>query len=326
MALDRWGRDINYLRVSITDRCNLRCIYCMPSEGIEKLPREELLTFEEIAQIVEAATMIGVEKVRITGGEPLVRRDVDVLIGMIRRIDGIREIALTTNGVRLAEWAERLAKAGLDRINVSLDSMRDDRYQAITRSDVSPKEVLKGIGIAEEMGLGPIKLNVVLMKGINDDEVEDFARLTYDRAWHIRFIELMPFAFSGGEHLVRFLSEGEAAEKLSWMGLEPTSEGGPHGGPARYYRAKGALGLIGFISPLSHPFCSGCNRIRLSSDGRLRTCLVSDEMIDLRSAVRRGVQTADLAERMLEAIGRKPIGYTIKSGEAHTRAMIHIGG
>ncbi|MCD6506520.1 GTP 3',8-cyclase MoaA [Candidatus Poribacteria bacterium] len=326
MALDRWGRIINYMRISITDRCNLKCVYCTPAGGARKLPKEELLSFEEIERIVRAGAMIGVEKVRITGGEPLMRRDIDELIRMIRAIDGIHEITLTTNGTKLAEWAERLAKAGLDRVNVSLDSMRGDRYRAITGGDFHPKEILRGIEIAEEVGLTPVKLNVVLMKGVNEDEVEDFARLTLESPLHVRFIELMPFAIAGSDHTIRFLSEKEVMGKLSHMDLEPVASRSSTSGPARYYRAKGALGLIGFISPISHPFCSRCNRIRLSSDGKLRLCLASDEMIDLKSAVRGGMGLVDLAMIMLEAIRNKPIGYRIKPGDAHIRAMTHIGG
>jgi len=217
MALDRWGRIINYMRISVTDRCNLKCVYCAPAEGTEKLPREELLSFEEIEQIVRAGAMIGVEKVRITGGEPLMRRDIDELIRMIKAIDGIHEITLTTNGTKLAEWAERLAKAGLDRVNVSLDSMRVDRYKAITRGDFPPEMILRGIEIAERVGLTPVKLNVVLMKGINEDEVEDFARLTLESPLHVRFIELMPFAIARSDHTIRFPSEKEdMGEALSY--------------------------------------------------------------------------------------------------------------
>ncbi|HID57105.1 TPA: GTP 3',8-cyclase MoaA [Candidatus Poribacteria bacterium] len=326
MAPDRWGRIINYMRISITDRCNLKCIYCTPTGGTRKLPREELLSFEEIEQIVRAGAMIGVEKVRITGGEPLMRRDLDELIRMIRAIDGIREITLTTNGTKLAEWAERLAKAGLDRVNVSLDSLKEGRYKAITGSNFHPKEILRGIEIAEEVGLTPLKLNVVLMRGINEEEVEDLARLTVERPLHVRFIELMPFALAGGDHTIRFLSEREVMKRLSSMDLEPVANPSSTSGPARYYRAKGALGLIGFISPISHPFCSSCNRIRLSSDGKLRLCLASDEVVDLKPAVREGKKLADLARIMLEAIRNKPIGYKIRSGDAHIRAMSHIGG
>jgi len=274
MLRDRYGRKIDYLRISVTDRCNLRCVYCMPESGvIPKNPRE-LLSFEEIEEVARAAISLGINKIRITGGEPLVRRDLVSLIGNL----SISDLSITTNGTFLEDYAQGLKEAGLHRVNISLDTLKEEKYEFITRSGRLP-EALRGIEIALQVGLSPVKINVVVMRGINDDEIVDFVKLSYDKPVSVRFIEFMPFGrnlFWGEE---RFIPMSEVKARCqSFAELLPTN-GLPGSGPARYYRIKGGRGTMGFISPLSSPFCSRCNRLRLTSEGKLRPCLYSEKQI-----------------------------------------------
>lgn len=320
---DSFGRPIDYLRISVTDRCNLRCVYCVPPTGIKCRPHSEILSYEEIFQVVEAAAHIGIRKVRLSGGEPLVRLDFLDLVRMIRKINEIDDLALSTNGMLLAKFASELKDAGIKRVNVSLDTMRPERFKDISRRDGLEK-VLGGIQAAKDAGMNPVKVNMVVMRGVNDDELVDFARKSIDDAWHVRFIELMPFSGSKVKG-AQYMGVPEIKERLLQAGkLEPAEMAG--NGPARYYRFPGARGTIGFISPVSEHFCIGCNRLRLTADGKLRLCLLSDEEIDLRPALRSG--SRDMLEKTIkEAVARKPRQHRLADGDAPTgRAMTHIGG
>ncbi|MFL5567300.1 MAG: GTP 3',8-cyclase MoaA [Gemmatimonadaceae bacterium] len=286
---DSYGRSIEYLRISVTDRCNFRCLYCMPAAGLEWLPKSEILSYEEIARVVSELAPLGLRRLRITGGEPTLRPNLDLLVGMLRAIPGIEDISLSTNGVRLPALARSLKAAGLDRVNMSADSLSVERIRAISRrtTDFDP---VTAAAAAEQAGLSPIKINVVVMRGINDDEVADFARLTLEHQWHVRFIELMPV--------------GEMRE-LTWDHIVPSEEilrrlesiapllptGGPvrGNGPAKYFRFAEARGTVGIITPMSHTYCGSCNRVRLTADGRLRTCLFGEDEVDLRTPLRAGI-------------------------------------
>lgn len=326
---DSFQRPINYLRISVTDRCNLRCIYCMPAEGITLMSHNDILSYEEILAVVRAAVALGINKLRLTGGEPLVRAGFVGLARMLARVEGVEDLSLTTNGILLARYARELRDAGLHRVNVSLDSLRSDRFQGITRLG-RLEEVLAGIEAAREAGLNPVKINTVVVRGVNDDELLDFARKTMDEGWHVRFIEFMPFGEGAGceraDGKENFVSVAEMRERLAVLGaLEPsfTSTGN---GPAKYFRFSGARGTLGFISPVSEHFCFGCNRLRLRADGRLRPCLLDDREIDLRGPLRRGASSAELRRLIEEAAACKPQGHRLSEGIASQRRMAQIGG
>ncbi|MBM3132598.1 MAG: GTP 3',8-cyclase MoaA, partial [Chloroflexi bacterium] len=321
---DSFARPINYLRISVTDRCNLRCTYCMPSEGIAPLPHEDILRYEEILIVARAAAELGISKVRLTGGEPLVRTDLKELVALLAAVPGIDDIALTTNGVLLARYARELKEAGLKRVNVSLDSLQPEKFKRITRLG-NIAEVLGGIERARSAGLQPIKINAVTMRGVNDDEIIDFARRTVEDGWHVRFIEFMPVGERRNEAERRFISIGEIAERIQTLGaLEPHKL--PGNGPARYYRLPGASGTIGFISPVSEHFCFQCNRLRLTAEGKLRPCLLSDDEIDLRGPIRHGASTDEIKRLIERAIAAKPEGHNLKIGTApQNRNMCQIG-
>ena len=321
--LDRFGRSMNYLRISVTDRCNLRCIYCMPPEGVPHIYHSEILSYEEIRAVVRAAAELGIKKIRLTGGEPLVRADFPHLVKMLSQIEGIQELSLTTNGALLKDYAQALKQAGLSRVNVSLDTLRANRFQHITRLG-ELKDVLTGIEAAKEAGLLPIKINTVVMRGINDDEILDFARMTYKDGWHVRFIELMPF-----KGVAQPVPSVELQRRISSLGrLEPcTSITG--NGPAMHYRLAGAKGTIGFISPLTEiSFCSRCNRMRLTPDGKLRPCLLGDNEIDLKTPLRDNASMEELERLILKAVASKPEHHHLKdtSGRPVERKMSQIGG
>ena len=324
---DDFGRAIHYLRVSVTDRCNLRCVYCMPAEGIEKRPHDTILRYEELAYIVRAAAELGIGKVRLTGGEPLARLGLPEFVRMVAAIPGIDDLSLTTNGTLLARYARALADAGLRRVNVSLDSLRADRFAQITRCG-RLDDVWAGIAAAQAAGLAPIKLNMVVIRGLNDDEVGDFARRTRTEGWHVRFIELMPIGAN-----VSWASDGSVP--LAEIRARIEAEAGPlspvHGptgnGPARYYQLPGAAGTIGFIGALSEHFCHTCNRLRLTADGRLRPCLMSDEEIDLRTPLRAGADLETIKTLLAQAIQRKPQSHRLGEAPApQDRTMAEIGG
>ena len=286
---DGHGRSIEYLRISVTDRCNFRCLYCMPQAGLEWLPRSDILSYEEIATIVSELAPLGLRRIRITGGEPTLRPDIERLIAMIRSIPEIEDISLSTNGVRLPDLARRLREAGLDRVNMSADSLQPERIKAIARRNIEFDPVAAAEA-AEKTGLGPIKLNVVVMRGINDDEIVDFARLTLEHEWHVRFIELMPVGEMRELTWDRVVPSEEVLNRLTTIGpLTPVSEPVRGNGPARYFQLPGAAGTIGLITPISHTYCGSCNRVRLTADGRLRMCLFGDEEVDLRTPLRDGL-------------------------------------
>ena len=313
--LDNFARPINYLRISITDRCNLRCVYCMPSEGIELRSHRDILTLEEISRVAEAAAAVGISKIRLTGGEPLARLGLPDLVQMISGTPGIDDISMTTNGTLLARHANELAAAGLNRVNVSLDTLRPERFRQITRRGTLA-DVWAGIKAAQRAGLNPIKLNVVVIRGLNENEVTDFAQMTLARPWHIRFIEIMPLGTNAawaGDGYVPMTKVRKLIED-AFGPLEPV--GGPAGnGPARYYRLAGAVGTLGFISPVSEHFCFSCNRLRLTADGKLRPCLLSDYEMDLRAPLRAGASADKLADLLRAGIMRKPEGHHLSRGE-----------
>lgn len=323
-SLDQFGRQIEYLRISVTDKCNFRCLYCMPAGGLQWLPRSEILDYEEIAEIVRQLAPLGLKRLRITGGEPTIRPRLEILIAALRSIDGIDDISLSTNGVRLAELAPGFRAAGLDRVNISADSLRPARIREISRRDFNfdPRAAAAAASKAE---LSPVKINVVLMRGINHDEIEDFARLTLDQPWHVRFIELMPV---GGmreltwEHVV---PSDEVLDRISRLGSLTAVNGPERGnGPATYYRLDDAPGSIGVITPMSHTYCGNCNRVRLTADGRLRTCLFGDQSVSLRDPLRAGesvvpIYRAALAEKPLEH-------HLLQMNVGGLRALSEVGG
>jgi cyclic pyranopterin phosphate synthase len=324
---DSFQRPINYLRISVTDRCNLRCIYCMPTEGVIALSHDDIISYEEIIRVLQAAAELGITKVRVTGGEPLVRGGLSYLIQMINNIGIINDVALTTNGILLGRYAAELKAAGLKRVNVSLDSLKPDKFIAITRGTSNLKEVLDSIETAKSAGLNPVKLNMVVMAGINDDEVIDFARKTITDGWNVRYIELMPFV-GNGDTDPRFMPLDEIKKRLEPLGkLEPhTMKIG--NGPAKYFRFRGAEGTVGFITPVTEHFCFNCNRLRLTSDGKLRPCLLAEDEIDLKSPLRSGVTHDDLKKLIQRAVDKKPLHHRLseESVTAQRRPMRQVGG
>ncbi|GBF11120.1 GTP 3',8-cyclase MoaA [Tepidibacillus infernus] len=280
--VDRFNRVHDYLRISVTDRCNLRCVYCMPPEGVQFMDHHQLLTYEQIEEVVRVGASLGIRKIRLTGGEPLVRRDLEVLVEKLSRIEGIKDIALTTNAMFLAQKAEVLKKAGLTRVNVSLDSLRHDRFKEITRGG-DLKKVLDGIDAAYRVGFSPIKINTVLMKGFNDDEIGDFLRMTIDQPVQVRFIEYMPIGHADETWKSGYLSLELVKEKAKELGFELEESGEVFGnGPSENFRIKGAKGSIGFIHPISDHFCANCNRLRLTSDGYIKPCLYWQEELNVK--------------------------------------------
>ncbi|WP_353683842.1 GTP 3',8-cyclase MoaA [Thermodesulfovibrio sp. 3907-1M] len=320
---DNFNRNIDYLRISVIDRCNLRCIYCMPEEGIKNLlPHEEILSYEEILKIIRIATTTGISKIRVTGGEPLLRKNIVSFIERASRIEGIKDIGMTTNGILLKKYARSLFEAGLKRVNVSLDSLNEDKFRAITRLG-SLKEVLEGIEEAQMVGLNPVKINMVVMKGVNDDEIERFARWSIEVPYQIRFIEFMPVGQNNWKKEL-FISREEIKQKIeNTVGsLIPVQI--KKSGPAEYFMLEGAKGLLGFISPLSTHICTRCNRLRLTAEGKLRPCLFSDREIDLKRVLRSGASEDEIRQIIIKAIQLKPQG--ISSQTKPLRAMSTIGG
>ena len=323
--LDQFGRRIEYLRISVTDRCNFRCSYCMPVEGLPWLPKRDILSYEEIAEVVRQLAPMGLRRVRITGGEPTIRPQLSTLVRQLRDTSEVEDIALSTNGVRLPELARELAAAGLDRVNMSSDSLRPERIAAIARRDLRFDPIAAATA-AQEAGLAPIKLNVVVMRGINDDELLDFARLTLDHPWHVRFIELMPvgeMAMLSAEHVVPS-DEVLARIRAALGALEPVAGPARGNGPAAYHRLYGAAGTIGVITPMTHTYCGSCNRVRLTADGRLRTCLFGEHEVDLRTPLRAGVPLAPFVHR---ALAEKPEAHALLARRVGgLRALSQVGG
>jgi cyclic pyranopterin phosphate synthase len=327
MLLDPYKRKINYLRVSVTDRCNLRCRYCMPEDGIPLIRHEDILTYEEILRIVRVFASEGISKVRLTGGEPLVRKGIVGFVFSLSQVKGIRDLSLTTNGILLRKFAQDLKQAGLRRINISLDSLRKGRFLQITRRD-GFEQVWAGIEEALRVGLSPIKINMVAMKGLNDDEIESFARLTIHLPLTIRYIEYMPSGNGEEWKESDILTIPQIKSRLENIGKLIPIPSDQWDGPAKRFRIDGAIGEIGLIGAVSSHFCEECNRIRLTPDGRLRTCLFSDDEIDVREILRNGGTDQNLKERLLVALATKPERHHINTHQFKKcqRNMSAIGG
>ena len=323
--VDSFGRQINYMRISVTDRCDLRCIYCA-STTFHDQTHENTLRYEEIARVVQAAATIGVSKIRLTGGEPLVRLHLHRLVSMLVSIPGIEEVSMTTNGTLLAKYATELKAAGLKRVNVSLDSLKPDKFAYITGGD-KLNDVLQGIEAANNIGLVPVKINMVVLKGINNDEILDFALKTITDGWNVRFIEYMPF--TGAKIQV---NDMVSSQEIMSIIRKQFGELEPHhprvgNGPAKYYKLPDSNGTLGFIGAVTECFCAQCNRFRLTSDGKLRPCLLDDDEIDIREPVRRGATIEELAEIIQSAAVVKREQHHLSIGsKPSARSMRQIGG
>lgn len=326
--VDTYSRKIDYLRISVTDRCNLRCVYCMPPQGIPLFESQEILRYEELLRIARVAIAHGVSKIRVTGGEPLVRKGIVEFLTELSSIKGLEDLSLTTNGVLLKDFAGRLRKAGLKRVNVSLDSLKRERFLKITRGD-NIQDVLDGLEESQAVGLVPVKINMVVIKGFNDDEIMDFARISRDKPYHVRFIEYMPFNSAEGWQKDKCITAKEILELLSKDGeLIPVTGKSGGAGPARRFKYKDAPGEVGVISPVSEHFCGSCNRLRLTSDGKLRTCLFSDNEIDLKKALRDGSSDEAIEALLFKAVDEKPMRHYINENvfKKCSRTMSLIGG
>jgi len=321
---DQFKRTIDYLRISVTDRCNLRCKYCMPSQGVEWMPHEDILTFEEILRLMRISTQLGFRRFRITGGEPLVRTEILKFLQEGAKIPGVEDLMITTNGLLLPEMALDLKAAGVQRVNISLDTMDPERFDEITRGgDVS--KVMKGIFRSLEVGLNPVKINVVVVRDFNTDELPSFLKLAKEYPLHVRFIELMPIGISS-EHRDEFVPIQEMKELLGLKEYLPT-QAIVGGGPAEYVQPTGYKGSIGFISAMSRHFCNTCNRVRLTSDGKLRPCLHSKHEVSLRDALRNGSSDAAVKDLFSQAVWHKPAEHHMNEEALQgLRVMSQIGG
>ncbi|MEA1975383.1 MAG: GTP 3',8-cyclase MoaA [Bacillota bacterium] len=316
---DNFNRKIEYLRISITDRCNSRCKYCMPADGVEFKPHIDILSFEEIIIIVKVFAKLGVKKIRLTGGEPLVRKNVVSLVKNISAIEGIEEVVMTTNGLLLKKYAKELKEAGLNRVNISIDSLNEEKYSQITRGS-NLNDVLEGIEEAKKVGLTPIKLNTVLVNGFNDDEIIDLVELTKDEKIDVRFIELMTIGETSNWTRDRYISNDIVLEKVE--GLKKVRKK-DKSAPADYYQIPGYLGRVGLINPISCSFCSNCNRVRLTSTGRLKLCLHSDVEYNLKKYL----DSEEILEnKLLEIIKEKPEEHKLNKGISISKSMFQIGG
>lgn len=324
--IDRSNRHLNYLRVSITDRCNLNCKYCLPFSCQSKQSHHDILRYEELLHLIRIFRDLGISKIRITGGEPLVRKDIIPFLSQLHEISGIDDLAMTTNGLLLQDHLVKIKSAGIRRLNISLDSLNPENYHRITGHDVFQK-VWEGILAAEKMGFHPIKINVVALQGINDHELTDMARLSFSHPFHIRFIEYMPIGDSALQ-LEQPLFTPEIQERIASLGELYPIQREKMDGPARRFRFKNAKGEIGFISPISHHFCQTCNRLRLTAGGFLRTCLLSDHQTDLKTPLRSGFSDQQIAQVILDAIRRKPTSHDLNSKQTAQVAssMSAIGG
>lgn len=326
MALDRFGRKIHYLRISLTDHCNLRCVYCMP-EDMTFRPNADLMQDDEVIQLVRLFTNLGFDKFRLTGGEPTVRAHVVDLVREIADTPGVRSLSMTTNGVLLGKLAEPLKKAGLQRVNVSLDTLNPAKFKRLTRWGTL-EQVWQGIEAAEQAGLTPMKLNAVVVRGYNESDVVDLAALTLEKPWQVRFIEMMPFAGATEFQQTQVVRAQEMMDQISAaLGpLEPANEG-ILDGEARIYHLPGAAGELGFISSVSLPFCASCTRARLTADGRLRLCLLREKEVDLLTPLRQGATLEDLRQLIVDGIWNKPWGHGLAEGSVPlNRTMSEIGG
>ncbi|GAB4113030.1 MAG: GTP 3',8-cyclase MoaA [Candidatus Caldatribacteriota bacterium] len=333
--IDTWGRKITYLRVSVTDRCNYRCIYCLPEKEFQFIPHQEILRYEEILTIIQEATQLGLTRIRITGGEPLVRKGLDSFIYKLREIKELEDLSMTTNGFFLAEYAQTLKKAGLKRVNLSLDSLKPERYKMITRGG-NLNQVLKGLEVALKVGLSPLKINMVLMKGVNDDEIDDFIKFALSESLILRFIELMPSNEGiSGEVNGKFFPLQEVKEDIIKKYSLKLVESFYGNGPADYYQSPGEKSTIGFITALSQHFCKSCNRIRLTSEGKIRPCLFSNQEVDLKKIIRELSPIEDkenlrkiIRNQLIKAVKIKPEGHKIKEkfSEQQDFIMSRVGG
>lgn len=321
---DQHGRSIEYLRISVTDRCNFRCVYCMPEQGLDWLPKQDILSYEEIVGVVTQLAPLGLRRLRITGGEPTIRPDLVTLVAQLKGVEGIEDIALSTNGVKLPAMAAALRAAGLDRVNLSADSLRPDRIAMIARRDLGFRPV-DAARAALEAGLDPVKLNVVVMRGVNDDEVVDFARLTLEMPVHVRFIELMPVGEMAHLTDAHIVPSAEVLARVGTLGpLVPAAGPARGNGPARYHRIGDAPGTVGVITPMTHTYCGDCNRVRLTADGRLRTCLYGDHEVNLRDPLRRGEPLGPLFR---QALTEKPLAHDLLQLKVGgLRALSQVGG
>jgi cyclic pyranopterin phosphate synthase len=325
-AFDAYGRQMSYLRISLTDRCNFRCVYCMPAIGMKFQPRDELLTDEELLRVVGLCAKVGFTKLRLTGGEPTIRPHVVDLVREMKAFPGIEEISMTTNALLLSRMADDLKAAGLDRINVSFDTLDPTRFKEMTRGGRLDL-VWAGLEAADRVGLKPIKINSVVVKDQNDEEVPDLAALTLERDWQIRFLEIMPMEGVGTVYDEGLVTTAETQARIEerFGPLEPIET--PPGDPARVWKIKGAIGTVGFISPISAPFCANCNRVRLTADGKLRLCLLRNDEIEFRDLLRAGADDETLERLIRQGIWRKPWGHGIAEGDRNIgRGMSQIGG
>jgi cyclic pyranopterin phosphate synthase len=328
MLCDRHNRIISYLRISVTERCNFRCVYCMPAEGIALSPRDHLLSFEEIAHVALVASTLGLKKIRLTGGEPTVRRDLPQLVAMLRAISGIDEIAMTTNGARLAELAQPLKDAGLNRVNISLDTLKPRRALELTRRDTHA-DVLRGIDAAFAAGLTPLKINAVVMRGVNDDELPDLVRFACARGAEMRFIEYMPMGLARRDERNTTITASEMLEQLApHFGLQRDSTSTQIGDPSRAWTCRRSGARVGFITSMSEHFCDTCNRMRLTAEGGLRPCLHQDAEVDVRHVLRSGGSDADVIQAFRRAANLKWAGHHMNDVIPlySAKEMVAIGG
>ena len=329
MPRDRFGRDINYLRISLIDHCNLRCVYCMPLRGLTFVPAPELLTAAEIERVVRSAVALGFLKFRLTGGEPTLRPDIVEITRRIAGVPGVQDLAMTTNAILLPRLARPLAEAGLRRVNVHVDTFDPDRLKKIMRFG-SVEEIEAGIAAAEDAGLLPLKINCVVTRDYNDQDVVPLARRARERGWHVRFIELMPLGGGETAHLAlsQFVPSRETRERIE-EALGPLSPV-PNASPAdesRNFRFGEGPGMVGFISPVSEPYCGACNRMRLTADGKLHLCLLNDDELDVKRALRESASDAEVESILARAVGLKPTGHRLDEGiSTEDRSMFQIGG
>jgi cyclic pyranopterin phosphate synthase len=329
MPRDRFGREIDYLRISLIDHCNLRCVYCMPVTGLQFAPPSDLLTPLEIERVARIALSVGFRRFRLTGGEPTLRADLVEIVQRIARLEGVQDVAMTTNGILLPRLARRLKQAGLRRVNIHVDTLHPGRLQRIMRF-ATVDEIWAGIEAAEREDLVPLKLNVVVTRGYNDEDVVDMARLTLDHEWHVRFIELMPLG--GGEcsrvAVSQFVSNSVTRQRieaaLGQCAADPSQNPSDE---SLNFRLPGARGIVGFISPVSQPYCGTCNRMRLTADGKFHLCLLHDDELDVRRALREGAPDIVVQRILLRAVGAKPTGHRLDSGlSTEDRSMYQLGG
>ncbi|MTI68034.1 MAG: GTP 3',8-cyclase MoaA [Firmicutes bacterium] len=316
---DKFGRKINYLRISVTDLCNLRCRYCMPKEGVCKKKHKEILSFEDIEKIAETFVSLGIDKIRLTGGEPLVRKGILNLVKNIGKLDGLKDFAMTTNGILLEKYARDLKKAGLKRINISLDSLDDEKYSYITRGGKLEK-VFRGIKKAKSVGLMPIKINTVLIGGYNDEEILDFINITKDENIDVRFIELMPIGQASKWNEERFISNEIVVNNFSEL-IKVKKDNSSS--PAEYFKIPNSKGKVGIINPITCKFCSNCNRIRLTNEGKLKLCLHSNDEIDLKKHIKNKDKLKNI---IINSIKDKPKAHNLEDGKYITKNMVQIGG